>query len=76
VKRQGARKVVACCTHAVLSGNAIERIEASPLERLIVSDSIPLQRESTKIKQISLAGLLGESIKRIHSEQSLSNLFI
>ncbi|HEX4456762.1 MAG TPA: ribose-phosphate pyrophosphokinase, partial [Polyangia bacterium] len=75
----GARSVSACCTHGVLSGPAIERIEASPLTELIVSDTIPLRPEakaSKKIKQMSVARILGESIKRIHHGDSISSLFI
>jgi ribose-phosphate pyrophosphokinase len=75
----GARTVSACCTHAVLSGPAIERIEASPLTQLIVSDTIPLRPEakaSKKIKQLSVARILGEAIKRIHHGDSISSLFI
>jgi ribose-phosphate pyrophosphokinase len=75
----GARTVSACCTHGVLSGPAIERIEASPLTELIVSDTIPLRPEakaSKKIKQMSVARILGESIKRIHHGDSISSLFI
>jgi ribose-phosphate pyrophosphokinase len=75
----GARTVSACCTHPVLSGPAIERIEASPLTQLIVSDTIPLRPEakaSKKIKQLSVARILGEAIKRIHHGDSISSLFI
>jgi ribose-phosphate pyrophosphokinase len=74
----GATKVVACATHGVLSGPAIQRIIESPIDEVIVSDTIPLSpaaRTCTKIKQVSMARLLGEAIKRIHSSDSVSSLF-
>ncbi len=74
----GATRVVACATHGVLSGPAIQRIEESPLDEVIVSDTIPLSpaaRLCPKIKQVSMARLLGEAIKRIHSSDSVSSLF-
>jgi ribose-phosphate pyrophosphokinase len=75
---KGAKRVVACATHGVLSGPAVQRIAASPLHEVIVSDSIPLSAEAkscSKIKQLSIARLLGEAIKRIHSSDSVSSLF-
>jgi len=75
----GARTVSACCTHGVLSGPAIERIEKSPLSELLVTDTIPLKAEakaSSKVKQLSVARILGEAIKRIHHGDSISSLFI
>jgi ribose-phosphate pyrophosphokinase len=74
----GAASVVACATHGVLSGPAIERIMASPLKEVVVTDSIPLSeaaRTCGKIKQVTIARLLGEAIKRIHSGESVSSLF-
>lgn len=74
----GATRVVACATHGVLSGPAIQRIIDSPLDEVIVTDSIPLSdaaRGCEKIKQVSIARLLGEAIKRIHSSDSVSSLF-
>ncbi len=74
----GAKRVVACATHGVLSGPAIQRIVDSPLEEVVVSDTIPLSEAAktcSKIKQISMARLLGEAIKRIHSSDSVSSLF-
>jgi ribose-phosphate pyrophosphokinase len=76
---QGAASVNACCTHAVLSGPAVERIEASSIENLIVTDSVPLKPEAkacTKIRVLSVAGLLGEAIKRTHLNDSVSSLFV
>jgi len=75
---KGARKVVAVATHGVLSGPAVQRIADSPLSEVIVSDSIPLSEAAKacpKIKQLSIARLLGEAIKRIHSSDSVSSLF-
>jgi ribose-phosphate pyrophosphokinase len=74
----GAKSVVACATHGVLSGPAIERIAASPLREVVVTDTIPLSdaaRACGKIKQVTIARLLAEAIKRIHSGESVSSLF-
>jgi ribose-phosphate pyrophosphokinase len=74
----GATRVVACATHGVLSGPAIQRIMESPIDEVIVSDTIPLSpaaKTCSKIKQVSMARLLGEAIKRIHSSDSVSSLF-
>ena len=79
LRKEGAQKVVACCTHAVLSGKAIEKIMQSDLEELVVSDTIPLREEAQACKKIvvlSVAQLLGEAIKRIHSNDSVSSLFV
>ncbi len=75
---KGANRVVACATHGVLSGPAITRIQESVLEEVVVTDTIPLTEEAkgcSKIKQVSIAKLLGEAIKRIHSSDSVSSLF-
>ncbi|MBZ4688232.1 MAG: ribose-phosphate pyrophosphokinae [Clostridia bacterium] len=74
---RGAKKVLACCTHAVLSGPAIERIENSPIEELVATNTIPLPAEKRleKIKVLSVAPLLGEAIIRIHEDLSVSKLF-
>ncbi len=74
----GARRVLACCTHAILSGSAVERIEQSPLERLIVTDTVPLTPEKArcpKIEVLSVAWLFAEAIRNIHEETSVSVLF-
>jgi ribose-phosphate pyrophosphokinase len=76
---QGARSITACATHAVLSGPALDRINDSQMRELVVTDTIPLgekARQCPKIKALSVAGLLGEAIKRIHEEDSVSSLFI
>ncbi len=73
----GAREVMACCTHAVLSGKAVERLEESPLKELVVTDTVPLPPEKRlpKITVLSVAPLLGEAIHRIHTGQSVGALF-
>jgi len=79
LKEEGAKKVVAYCTHPVLSGGAIERIKGSDLDELVVTDTIPLQedaRNCAKIRQLSVAALLAETILRIFTEDSVSSLFI
>jgi ribose-phosphate pyrophosphokinase len=79
LKKEGAKKIVACCTHAVLSGPAIKRIEESPLEELIVTNTIPLGPQAQgcrKIKTLSVAHLIGEAIRRTHEEESISSLFV
>ncbi len=75
----GAKVVYACCTHPVLSGEAIERINNSPLKELIATNTIPLSdqgKKSKKIKILDVSPILGEAIKRIHSDASVSSLFI
>jgi ribose-phosphate pyrophosphokinase len=75
---QGAAKVYACATHAVLSGPAIERIANSRMEQLVVTNTIPLSEEGqrlSKIKVLSIAGLLGRAIESVHMETSVSTLF-
>ncbi len=79
VMAAGARSVSACATHGVLSGAAIQRLTDSPLSEVVITDSIPLRDEAKtckKIKQLSVARLLGEAIKRIHHGDSISSLFI
>jgi ribose-phosphate pyrophosphokinase len=79
LKAEGAVKVVAYITHAVLSGNAVERISASALDELVVTDTIPLSpqaRECGRIRQLSVASLLAETIRRIRDEDSVSSLYI
>jgi ribose-phosphate pyrophosphokinase len=79
LKEEGATKVVAYCTHAVLSGTAVQRIDGSDLDELVVTDTIPLREDaqaSAKIRQLSVAALLAETILRIFNEDSVSSLFI
>jgi ribose-phosphate pyrophosphokinase len=78
LKEQGAVKVVAYCTHPVLSGGAIQRIAESALDEMVVTDSIPLSQEArdcTRIRQLSCAQLLAETMQRISNEDSVSSLF-
>jgi ribose-phosphate pyrophosphokinase len=79
LKRRGAKKVVAYCTHAVLSGKAIKNIEKSVLDSLVVTDTIPLKpdaAECDRIRQLSVSGMLAESVRRISGGESLSSMFI
>jgi len=79
LKEAGAAEVHACCSHGVLSGPAIERLEASVIKSLVVTNTIPLRgnaKECKKIKVLSVSQLLGEAIRRIHSEDSVSSLFV
>jgi len=76
---KGARRVSAACTHAVLSGPAVERINNSPIEALIVTNTISLdskKEQCSKLKVLSIAPIVGEAIKRIHEETTLSTLFV
>ena len=79
LKNAGARQVKACCTHPVLSGQAVARIAGSELDEIVVTNSIPLTdaaRHCGKIRQISIASLLAESIRRIAAGDSVSTLFM
>jgi ribose-phosphate pyrophosphokinase len=80
LKDNGADRVLACAVHGVLSGPAIERLEAAPLDQVIITNTIPLNNERArcckKIKQLSVARLLGQAIRSIHEETSVSSLFV
>jgi len=79
LKDDGAVKVVAYITHAILSGNAIEKISNSALDELVVTDTIPLSpaaKQCGRIRQLSVAGLLAETIRRIRDEDSVSSLYL
>jgi ribose-phosphate pyrophosphokinase len=76
LKENGAKTVRAVCTHAVLSGKAYENIENSSLEELVVSDTIPLKKESSKVKVLSVSDLFAKAIRKIHDNESISSLFI
>jgi ribose-phosphate pyrophosphokinase len=79
VMEHGAKRVVAVATHGVLSGPAVQRIQDSPLDEVVVTNSIPLSdeaRASKKIRSVSIARLLGEAIRRIHNSDSVSSLFV
>lgn len=78
IMRAGARKVVGCCTHAIFSGKALDRINDSPMEEMVVTDTIPAADKTArceKIKPLSVAPLIGEAIRRTHLERSISSLF-
>ena len=80
LKANGAERVFACAVHGVLSGPAIERLEAAPIDQVIITNTIPLMtdraRTCKKIKQLSVARLLGQAIRSIHEETSVSSLFV
>jgi ribose-phosphate pyrophosphokinase len=79
LKKDGAKRILGCCTHPVLSGPAIARIAESPLEELIVTNTIPLSPQAqhcSKITVLSVAHLIGEAIRRTHEEESISSLFV
>ncbi len=79
LKDNGALEIHACCTHPILSGPAIQRIEDSSIDHLVVTDTIPLNKNAASCKKIvilSIAEILGETIKRIHNSNSVSTLFI
>ena len=78
LKKNGAEKVVAYCTHPVLSGKALENINNSELDELVVTDTIPLTKEAEacgKIRVLTMANLLAESVRRVSNEESISALF-
>jgi len=79
LKANGAQRVVAYCTHAVLSGDAIKNIDGSELDELVVTDTIPLRPDAqacTRIRQLSIAEMLAETIRRISAEESVSSMFM
>jgi len=78
LEREGARRILACGVHPVLSGPAVSRIKSSPLEEVIVTNSIPVNEEkrAARVTVLSVAPLLGEAIRRIHDEESVSTLFV
>ncbi|MGB5941789.1 MAG: ribose-phosphate pyrophosphokinase [Leeuwenhoekiella sp.] len=73
---KGALSVRAICTHAILSGNAVDRIEASKLEEMIITDSIPLKRESKKLRVVSCAELFADVMHRVHNNTSIASTFV
>lgn len=79
LKEHGAARVAAYCTHPVLSGPAVDNIEASSLDELVVTDSLPLNEAAqncTRIRQLSIAEMLAETMRRIHQEESVSSLYM
>jgi len=75
LKKLGANSVMACCTHPVLSGPAYERIEEGDLDELVVANTIPMDKRSSKIKMLSTAPMLGEVIRRVNNNESVNSLF-
>ena len=79
LQKEGARRIIGCCTHAVLSGSALRKINESAIEELVVTNSVPLNVEAdacSKIKVLSVARLIAEAIRRTHEEESISSLFV
>jgi len=76
LKDEGALTIIGACTHALLSGPAYDRIEASALDRLVVTDTIPLERTSDRIEVVSVAGIFADAIRRIYTDESVSTLFV
>jgi ribose-phosphate pyrophosphokinase len=79
LREKGARTILAGCTHPVLSGPALDRINQSPLDTLVVTNTLPLngkEEKCRKLVSLTVAPLLGEAIKRIHEEESVSSLFV
>jgi len=79
LKENGARAIYACATHGVLSGPAIERINNSEIEEIVLTDTIPLgdkEQQTGKVRMLSVADLLAEAIRRIHEDESVSSLFV
>jgi len=77
IRQRGAAQIYACATHAVLSGNAVDRLQNSCIEEVVITDTIPLppEKERPKIKVLSMAPVLAEAIHRVHDDLSVSNLF-
>jgi ribose-phosphate pyrophosphokinase len=79
LRAPGAKRILASCVHGVLSGPAIQRIEASPLEQVLITNTTPVEeklQKSAKLRAFSVAPLLGEAIRRIHENSSVSSLFV
>jgi len=77
LKNRGATSVMACCTHGVLSGPAYERLDnGDALDELVISDTIPLKREHDKITVLTASNIIGETIRRIHNNESVNSIFV
>ena len=79
LKEKGARDIYLCATHAVLAGSAVEKLRASPVKEIVVTDTIPLNgkmAEDPRFRVVTVSTLLGEAIRRIHSNESVSSLFL
>lgn len=75
LKERGARNIVAACAHPILSGPAYQRLEDSPIDVLLVTDTVPLKKPTHKIKILSVADIFAEAIRRIHTDDTISSLF-
>jgi ribose-phosphate pyrophosphokinase len=76
LKEKGAKSVRAVCTHAVLSGKPYENIDNSVLEEICVTDTIPVKKNTPKIKVLTVSNLFAKAIRKIHDNESISSLFI
>ena len=77
IRREGARDIYICGTHAVLAGKAVEKLQKAPVKEVVVTDTIPLDgKEFSNLRVLSIANLLGEAIRRIHHSESVSSLFL
>jgi ribose-phosphate pyrophosphokinase len=79
LQASGAARIIACAVHGVLSGTALERIEKAPIDQLIITNTIPqegIRQKSLKVECLSVARLLGQAIRSIHEETSVSSLFV
>jgi ribose-phosphate pyrophosphokinase len=75
LKKKGATSVMACCTHGVLSGPAYERINKGELDELVISDTIPTQKDAKKLTVLTASAMIGEAIRRIHNNESVNSIF-
>jgi ribose-phosphate pyrophosphokinase len=75
LRERGARNIIAACSHPILSGPAFQRIEDSPIDLMLVTDTVPLKRPSPKLKVLSVAEIFADSIRRIYTDDSISTLF-
>ncbi len=77
MKKKGAKRIIAACTHPILSGEAVQRIERAPIDEMVVTDTIPVPKEKMlkKMKILSVASIFAQAIERIHKEESISILF-
>jgi ribose-phosphate pyrophosphokinase len=76
IKERGAKRIIAACTHPVLSGPAVERLREAPIEKIIIADTIDTAKiDLPKLEVVSVAPLLGEAIARVRSRRSVSSLF-
>ena len=76
MRENGARSVRAIASHCVMSGPATERVEASALQEIVFTDSIPYTKQSSKVKQLSIAELIAETIRRVENNESISNQYL